>query len=174
MNLLLLKSFFGQLPRGVWIALAAALAFAFAYRSHEAAKKRVYDEGYAAGVLANEAGHIKAQTAADERARAINADQRKQNDEDNRRIADAADDVRLRGPGRAVCPGAAPAPRPASGHVAPGGTGDAAVAEVPAAERVDLIALPFPDTVAFAQQCDANRAEVLRWREADRLQSVQP
>jgi hypothetical protein len=89
---------------------------------------------------------------------------RERNDADNRNITADADDVRVRGPGKAVCPGSVnPAPA-ASGPVAASRPADAPMAKVPYPEWATLAAVPFNDTTAFAEQCDANRAEVISWR----------
>lgn len=72
-----------------------------------------------------------------------------------------ADSVLLRGPGKASCPAAAAAA--AGGPQPAGGQADAAVAPLPPGERVDLIALPFPGTVAFGRQNDACLVELNNW-----------
>jgi hypothetical protein len=70
------------------------------------------------------------------------------------------DAVRMRGPGKAVCPGLPPAPggsQPGSGPVAGG------VDRVPYPEWQQLLAMPFDDTISFAKQCDINAAELRHW-----------
>jgi hypothetical protein len=52
----------------------------------------------------------------------------------------------------------------ASGPVAASRPADAPMAKVPYPEWATLAAVPFDDTTAFAEQCDANRAEVISWR----------
>jgi hypothetical protein len=98
------------------------------------------------------------------RITAINSAIRSKTDEKSRAIAGIADDLRVRGPGKAICTSIPSAP--ARRHDAPAGTADAAVGEVPDRERFDLIALPFADAIAFAEQHDINLAEAAAWRES--------
>lgn len=70
----------------------------------------------------------------------------------------------VHGPGKAVCPGNGITAASASGYNATGGATDAAVAGLLDAERRELIAVPFVGATAFAEQCDANRLEVIAWR----------
>lgn len=167
-----LKRFFGALNAQGWIGLivAAALTFALLHEWGEARHWQKQSGQWEKLYKRRGADEAKAQAEATARAQAINTKLRKANDEENRHIVADADDLRLRGPGRARV--AAPPSAP-SGHVAPGGVADAPVDQVPDGERVDLIAMPFASAVAFAEQCDANRAEVLKWRESDALQSQQ-
>lgn len=89
---------------------------------------------------------------------------REWNDAQNSRIAGAADDLRLRGPGKAVCPGNPVDPSGSGKSQQPGRSGNAAVAPVSDAGG-QLAALPFSDTVTFGQSHDAYRAEVMTWRQ---------
>lgn len=163
-----------RIPPKVWLILAvvAVVVGAFFLHRHIAHKAltAAHDAGYAEGVRDNEAAHVAAQAKANERAEKINSKIRSKSDEDVRAINRDADVVLLRGPGKAVCPGLAAAPGAAGGHGAASGAGDAAVGEVPDPERAELIALPFAGTIAFANQCDVNRSEVLSWRESDSQQ----
>lgn len=158
-----LLAFFRGIPTLAYALLAVAVLIGMGVGLHvkavhnaiSAAEKRGEDRAYA---------RVEAKALAlAAKAQALATDLRNRNNETNRRIAADADALRLRGPGRASCPGY-PAPA-ASGHNAPGRPGDAAVDRLPDQERLDLIALPFSGTVAFAEQCDLNRAEVLTWRE---------
>jgi hypothetical protein len=72
--------------------------------------------------------------------------------------------MRVHGPGKAVCSGSIPATPAASGHVEASRPADASVAKVPYPEWATLAAVPFNDATGFAEQCDANRAEVIAWR----------
>jgi hypothetical protein len=163
-----LKAFFRQIPGWLWIAMLIGLAVALGFRAHQNAVKATFNAGYAAGVIANEQAHIAAQAKADAAATAINSKLRTDNDEENSHIRAAADDLRLRGPGKAACPGVAAASPAAGGRDAGRGAAAAPVAEVSDRERFGFIALPFSAAIAAAEQCDANRAEVLSWRESDR------
>jgi cell division protein FtsL len=155
--------FLPRLPRWLWILLAVVAAGAVGaiwhqHRTHAtiaAAEKRGEDRAYAAV----EAKALKLA----EQARSLAASIRSKTDDTNRRIAGDADAIRLRGPGKAACPVAAPAAT--GGRIAPGGDANAPMDRLPDPERVDIIGLPFAGTVAFAEQHDLNRAEVIAWRE---------
>lgn len=152
------------------VALAVAAAIGFAVHAHSKAIQRVHDAAFQDGVNAEKAATAAAQRQANARAAKINSDIRKNADETDNRIARAADDQRLRGPGKAVCPRLAPAPGAASGHVAPAGAADAAVAPLRDDERADLIALPFSVLIDFAEQHDRLLNEARSWRESDQRQ----
>jgi hypothetical protein len=98
------------------------------------------------------------------KANALAAQLRERNDADNRHITADGADLRLHGPGKAVCTGTLADAPAASGPDAASRPADASVAKVPYPEWATLAAVPFDDTTAFAEQCDANRAEVLSWR----------
>lgn len=166
--------FFKKIPAWVYILIAVAIAAGVLAHLHSNAVKSFGDQRFQDGVNAEKAAVASAQARANARATKINTSLRTTNDEENRTIARSADDVRLRGPGKAVCPGLAAAPRAASGHVAAGGAANAPVDQLPDPERPALITLPFADTIAFAEQHDRCRAESLTWRESDRQQSAQP
>ncbi len=107
--------------------------------------------------LQTQAETIKRQR--DEAYAKIAAEIRKRTDEENRRIAGSADDLRVSGPGRSRCS----QPPAASGrHGAPGGNGNAPGPQVPA---TDSAAVPWQWLVNRAEQADLNRAEVLAWRD---------
>lgn len=95
----------------------------------------------------------------DEANAKVSEEIRKRTDEENRRIAAGADDLRVSGPGRSrvACSPATP-----GGHVAPNGAGDVAGPQVPTDERA---AVPWQWLVTRAEQADLNRAEVLAWRD---------
>jgi len=89
----------------------------------------------------------------------IAAELRRKHDEETRRIAGVADDLRVSGPGRAraSCPPAA-----ASGHNPSGGAGDAARPGLPPENGATV---PWDWLVNRSETADLNRAEVLAWRE---------
>lgn len=170
------KSFIKAIPRPVWIALAVAAAVGLAWWLHRDAVSDARKEGYAAGVK-HEGGRIAAKAkrikdGADRITAGISQALRTKSDEKVRVIYRDADAVFVRGPGKAACGGNPSVPGGSSRPVPPGGQGGAPMAEMPAGEGVDLIGLPFPGTVALAQQCDLNRAEVLSWREWWKQQSA--
>lgn len=167
-----IRAFFGQLPGWLWFAMLAGLAVGLGLRAHSNAVRATFNAGYAKGVLTNEQAHIAAQAKADAAVAAINSKLRKQNDEENSHIRADAADLLLRGPGKAACPGIAASSAAAGGHDAGRGGSAAPVAPLPDSERFGFIALPFSAAIAAAEQCDANRAEVLKWRESDRQLST--
>jgi hypothetical protein len=166
--------FVKAIPSKAWLALAIVAALFAAYLVHQRhahkALKAAHDAGYAEGVSDTRSAYAAAQKAANGAAERINSKVRRKSDEEARHINRAADDVQLHGPGRAVCPGLAAPPRATGGHSAVGRPADAAVDQVSDGGGTGVIALPFADTLAFARQCDLNRNEALKWREADDLQ----
>jgi hypothetical protein len=172
------KSDIAMIPPKVKLALliAAAALIMFLLHQHIAHKalQARYDAGFADGHARAQAEQKVAQATAAARSERINSQVRKQSDEKDRHIVADADDLRLRGPGKAVCSGVAAAPGGAGGRVAASRPADASVDQVPDPERPPLIALPFAGTIAFAEQCDRNRNEALSWREADRRQKEAP
>lgn len=164
-------AFLKRIPRWVWIVLAviALVVAGRVYHNHKAG---------AAITAAEKRGEARAYAAVEKRAlaltakaNAISANLRSKNNETVRRIAADADALRVRGPGKASCPSAAFVA--ASGHSGPAGRpGDAALDQVPDSERVDLIGLPFPDALDFAEAHDRYRAEVLTRRENDTQQDA--
>lgn len=163
-----------RLPAKVWYVLiviaAAWAAFHFGgnwYRSQiAAAEKRGSDAAYAA---------VEEQTLAiRDKANSITAGisnvLRKQSDEDLRRIDRSANAQLLRGPGAAICADASGLAAAARGYDEARGTGDAPLDRVSYPAWESLIAMPFVGTIEFARLCDANRSEVLKWREGDAKQ----
>lgn len=168
-------AFLKRVPGRVWLLIALAvgayLLGSYAVRKHQAAVYRTYKAGYDEGHRVALADVRRAQAQADAKAATINSNLRKINDETNRVIARAADDLRLHGPGKATCPGFPAPSSPASGHVAADRGADAPVATVPNPGGAVLIAVPFNDLILFAEQHDRLRSEALTWRESDRQQS---
>jgi hypothetical protein len=168
------KAFLGGVPRWVWIALAAvaALTAGVVWHHHKAgeaikAAVNARDREWQTAI-AKMHQHDLVLRQQEEAAAAVISDKvRKQNEEANRTIAADAAAVRLRGPGAASCrPIDYPRVSIGAGRSQPvSGSGDAAVAQVPSGEGIDLIGLPFTGTVSFAQQHDAFRAEALSWRD---------
>jgi hypothetical protein len=169
------RAFLKSIPRPVWIALAVLVALGVLILWHKDKVSDARKEGYAAGVkyegdrIAKRAAEIKAK--ADKLTSAITNKLKEQNDEKVRIIYRDAGTVLMRGPAKAACSGDPGISRSSGGSSPPAGQGSSAVDQVPTGERVDLIGLPFPGTVALAQQCDMNRAEAASWREWHRQQS---
>lgn len=156
----------------LWI-LAAIAAIAlffvhqhFAHRALKAADQGGYDRARAEDAKALVELRNRAATA-ERNARTISQEIRSRTDEDARISHAAADDLRLRGAGAASCGRIRdPAvPAAAGGHQPVGGTADAPLGQVPDAGGPELIALPFNDTVAFADDHDQLLIEVKGWRD---------
>lgn len=146
---------------GIGIIAAVLLLLWWDASRIKAAEKRGSDAAYAA---------IEKQARAiEQRANRITAGTstllRNLNDEENSRISAGFDALRLSGPGKAVCTGVAGVPAATGQHEPTSGRPDGAVDRVPYPEWSQLIAMPFPDLLKRAEQCDLNRAEVLTWRD---------
>lgn len=115
-----------------------------------AAQKAVDDA--AAKKLADKALAIKAKV--DKLTANITTVLRSSHDAEVSRNHDLANAVRLRGPGLATCPGNASPPAAAVRPDQAPSSGNAPVAPVSPAGGQQLIALPFDDTVAFAESFD--------------------
>ena len=152
-------NFLALIPRSVWIALAVLALVGLGVFAHQRSVKAYGEERYAAGVADEKA---RAQEAARKQAEKDEKTVRKlkeQHREEIDRISRDADALRLRGPGKARC---RPAPIAASGRDEGHGEPDVAGPEVPPDDRA---AVPWGWLVQRAEQFDANRAEVLAWRE---------
>lgn len=166
------KAFAGRIPRQVWIGLGAALLLLGLVIWHQRHAHNALEAAYNRGT-ADEGARI-AKKAIDLKARIdalsgkISIALKGRNNEENRIIAGRADDLRLRGPGKAACPGVAGVPSGAGGSVTASGRPDAPATGLPDQDR---IALPFDWTVSQAETCDLNRAEALTWREWWKQQS---
>jgi hypothetical protein len=103
---------------------------------------------------------IKKSNKIAEGARKISEEAREINRNANYVIAQSANVIRVSGPGKANCPG--PVATGTSGQTSNGKT-DAPVASVLNQERVELIGLPFPATVNFAEQHDRCQIDRRTW-----------
>lgn len=149
------------IPRPVWIALGAALLLLLGFWWHGRQVKAFGAERFAAGYAKAVEDGKKRVRKVEQNSAKITTEIRSKSDEEIRRNSHRADDLRLRGPGAAACvnPGL---PTGSGGHGEAGGQADAAGAGVP---QQDRIALPFAYAVDQAEVADANRVEVLAWRE---------
>ncbi len=155
--------FLKAIPREVWIGLAVLALIAGGVIYHKRAVSNARTEGHAAGVKA-EGDRIAAKAAVIKaKADKLAAELRSKNDATIRAIAGDADDLRVRGPGKAGC--GSPAAASSGRLVPPARPGDAPLAPLPYPEWNELIGLPFAPTVAFAEQHDLCRAEALNWRQ---------
>lgn len=169
MTWLAAKAFLGRIPRWAWIALAAAILIGLGIRWHNGQVKAADRAGYARAERDIAAKALALKAKIDATTARITAKLKERNDEETRRIAADADDVRLRGPGKASCPRVAGIPRPASGHNPPARSAGTALDTLSDAGGSDLIAMPFSGAVALAEQHDRCRADVLSYREWEKL-----
>jgi hypothetical protein len=177
----LLKSLGGfvkGIPPKVWLILLgiAALIGAIVWHqlaAHKALKKadatgyaRAKDEDAKALTKAHKEALAWKQTADAAKAK-LAQEIKERNDEEARRIIRTADDLLVRGPGKARCGQSdhSSVAAASGGHATSGGQPGAAVDRLPDPQRVDLIGLPFAGTIGTAKQCDLNRSEALSWRE---------
>lgn len=155
------KALVGRVPRWAWIALAVALLLAVGSCVHRGKVKAFGNERFAAGYAKAVDDGRKAAAKLDRKSDAIASEIRSRNDEEIRHIARRADTLRLRGPGAATCinpsvSGSASRRQPASRQSDVVGSG---------VSSPDRAAVPWPWLVSRAEIADANRSEVLAWRE---------
>jgi hypothetical protein len=160
-------------PRWVWYALAAVLAWHFALTwharqvtAHDRTVIAARDAQWQARFDQMRQSALAWKGEAEVRAANISTLTRKLNDEENRRIAADADGLRVRGPGAATAAGCRPVDRPAlpAAGGQPGaqpGPGAHAAAAVPAGDGLAVV--PWDWLVDVVEQADGNRAEVLTW-----------
>jgi hypothetical protein len=172
------KAAAGRIPAKVKLAIAGALLLVALFFVHQhfahKALKAADEAGYARGVRvyqrALEIVHARAaarRQAFEHSSADISKEVRTNYENQTRSIAAGADALRVRGPGAARCGPVdrAGVPAGAGGRQVAGGPGDATVGALPGEARVELIAMPFPGAVGFAEQHDGFRAEVLAWRD---------
>jgi hypothetical protein len=161
-----------RIPRWAWIALAAVAILLLGSCVHKRKVKAFGEERYAAGVayeqarIEKKAKELKAKV--DALSGKITTQLRTKHDEKVVVITRAADDLRMRGPGKASCPGYSGIPSGSGRPDAAGRRPDASPSGLPEQDR---IALPFAWAVDNAERCDLNRAEVLTWREWHKQQT---
>jgi hypothetical protein len=132
---------------------------------HNHAVTAAYNRG-----KADEAAHVAAQAIAlksqvDTLSTNISTLIRSRTDAENDRISDAADALRLRGPGKATCPRPAGIPAGAGGRDTAAGSAGAAVDRVSYPEWEQLLAVPFSPTIDFAKGHDQCQVELKAYRE---------
>jgi hypothetical protein len=163
-----------RVPWQAWAALAVIIAIGLGawWHGHKvksafaAAERRGEERAYTR--VAAQALEIKRK--ADAASLKISTDLRNQNDVEARNIARTADDLRLRGPGKAACPGRSGLPAAAGGPQPTGRAADAAGDPLPA--DGGFAAVPWGWLVDRGEQCDLNRAEVISWRAWHQQQST--
>lgn len=157
-----------RVPWQVWAVLALMVVFGVGSCVHkqkvEALKTERYNSGFADGQKSRDAEITALQRQLATRVTPIIAEVREKHSAETRAIDRRAADLGLRGTGKATCTSVAGVSSSA-GEPEPGtGEADAAVVGVPDRER-RYFALPATDTLAFAAQCDKNRATALAWSE---------
>lgn len=163
-------------PKQVWIGLAVVIAVAIAVVVHQRHANAQLEASYSAGVqaektrLEKELADARAEAKRwreqyEQKSDALSALERTRHEEALRSNAALADALRLRGPGRAAtCPGSSGAAGlsvTAGNDGAPVGQSDVEGRSVPSG---DWAAVPWGWLVQRAEQCDADRDEVIRWR----------
>lgn len=165
-----------RVPWQAWVALAAILLALFGAHWVEVQIRHADAAGYARAKAEDKAANDKLRAHAldlKSHVEILGAQISKTlKEEHNAKIASvhaAAADILRGGPGKARARLVDPAPTPASAgrHEPAGGSGDAAVAQVPDSGGATLIALPFNDAVRLFGQCDINADEALKWRVSD-------
>jgi hypothetical protein len=149
---------------GIGAVLGTAALIGVLIFLHTRAVSKYGDERYQAGKADAYAAVEHKAHELELKANALAAQLRERNDAENRTIAADGADLRLRGPGKAVCTGSDNAAPAASGHDTASRPADAPMVKVPYPAWATLAAVPWDDTTAFAEQCDANAAEVKAWR----------
>lgn len=175
------KAGYAAIPPKVKLAIVGIIAAIFLIWLHQhVAHKRLkaqYDAGYTQRGLDDAEAARKEKAKLDAATTWISELERTKNVEAHKRVDRDADAVLLRGPGLATCRGGSSAPSPALRRpsAATDVTVDGQVDRLPDTGGVDLIALPFPDAVAFAREHDACEVDRASWENLYReLQKVWP
>lgn len=174
-----------RIPPKVWLALAVVALIIVAgiwhQRHAKAELQAAYDRGVADEREANRLERERLRAKADRIRQGVETLQAKisnqlkdTNNAENRRIAAAGDDLRLRGPGKAAaCPGpggSAGLPDAAGRHDQAGAARNDAGRRLSEPDRLAVV--PWGWLVSHAEGCDLNRQEVLTWRDWYAQQSV--
>lgn len=169
-----LNILFGRLkkvPWQVWAGIGAAVLLVFAIWLHQYQVHELYKEAYEAGQKAErkvwKTRLAKAQAEGDrwrddyeKTAAKLTAKIGENHALETRLVAARANDLRLRGPGRAaICPGSTPG---TGGPEPTGGGPDAPLAPMPPEQPMAIV--PWGDLVRHAEEADLNRSEVQTWR----------
>jgi hypothetical protein len=137
----------------LWLFISAmGVGYLWHSKQIRLAEKRGSDAAYAS--ITKQANKLT------QKANKISEDARKLNNDAITAIGKSADIIRVSGPGKASCSGPIAT---GSGGSTSGGKTDAPVADVPNQERVELIGLPFPPTVTFAEQHDKCQIDRKTW-----------
>jgi len=160
----------GRISWQGWLCIACALAGLWLVhdRNHwKAADER--DHATAVNYRRQLDTETEKNKAAEKQTAQISKQLRDRTDEENRRIAGDADTLRLRGPGKAVCPGVPTSP---SGHEQAAPDTNVAGPSLPTDERA---AVPWDWLVQRAQEHDELLNENKAWRDwRDQVLKVWP
>jgi len=167
------------IPPKVWLVIAGLAALGGAWWWHTGTVSAAYNRGYAQATVERDAKwgeafdtmHRAALTYAaafNQHSDTLAAQIGARHEQDLRAIATRADALRLHGPGRAAATCSRPGdiaglPSPARLDEPPGGQADDGVAGLP--DEVPMAVVPWPDLVQRSEDADADRSEVIAWRE---------
>lgn len=163
------KGVAGKVPARVWLYLALLLALVGGVIWHQHVAHKAVTTAYQRGVN-DEAAHVQAaalriKKAADKVTTSISTNLRSKSDDQVRSIVSSAAALSVRGPAKALCTSGPSIPAATSGHQPTSGASHDSVPAMPDYSGPPLIAMPWDQATAYAQQCDLNRAEVISWRE---------
>jgi len=172
-------TFLRAIPPKGWLAIGALALLGGLLWAHARAVSAAYNRGYATATVERDAKwgeafdtmHGAALTYAaafNQQSATLSSQIGARHEQDLRDIAARADALRLHGPGRAAAtcgrPGdSAGLPSPARLDEPPGSAAHDGVAGLP--DEVPMAIVPWPDLVQRSEDADADRAEVIAWRE---------
>lgn len=165
-------------PKG-WLAIGALALLAGLWWAHTRAVSAAYNRGYATATVERDAKWSEAfdtmrgaalsyAAAFNQQSATLSSQIGARHEQELRSLAARADALRLHGPGRAAAtcsrPGdSAGLPSPARLDEPPGGATHDGVAKLP--DETPLAVVPWPDLVQRSEDADADRAEVIAWRD---------
>lgn len=165
-------------PKG-WLAIGALALLAGLWWAHTRAVSAAYNRGYATATVERDAKwgeafdtmHGVALTYAaafNQQSATLSNQIGARHEQELRSLAARADALRLHGPGRAAAtcsrPGdSAGVPAPARLDEPPGVAAHDGVAGLP--DETPMAIVPWPDLVQRSEDADADRAEVIAWRD---------
>jgi hypothetical protein len=154
-----------NVPWQVWAAIALAIALWLGVRWHAHEVKKTWKAGYDAAKAEDREAAKNLEARINALTVEIATDERKKNDAAVNRISADADDLRLRGPGKAACP-SLPKPPAATGGLEPSAVSSRiAPAELPPDDGANpLAAVSWSWLVGTGKQCDLELAENVSWR----------
>ena len=172
-------TFLRAIPPKGWLAIGVLALLAGLWWAHARAVSAAYNRGYATATVERDAKWGKAfdtmhgaaltyAAAFNQQSATLSNQIGARHEQDLRAITARADALRLHGPGRAAAtcgrPGdSAGLPSPARLDEPPGSAADDGVAGLP--DETPLAIVPWPDLVQRSEDADADRAEVIAWRE---------